>query len=191
MIESICVYASSSEVLDDVYRGHASSLGREIARNDWTLVYGGARIGLMGVAAEAARKNGGRVIGVIPEHISDKGIAFEDADELIVTSDLRSRKAEMERRADAFIALPGGFGTLEELMEIITLKQLDRHRKGIVILNIDGFYDPLISMFEKLISLRFARETYRELYSVCSDTETALAYLREYRYTPRGNKWDT
>ncbi len=191
MIESVCVFASSSEVLDDVYRRQASNLGRAIAEEGWTLVYGGARIGLMGLVAKAAQKHGGRVVGIIPAHISDKGIAFEKADELLVTPDMRSRKAEMERRADAFIALPGGFGTLEEVMEIITLKQLDRHRKGVVLLNIEGFYDPLISMFERLIELRFARAAYRELYSVCGDVEHAFAYLRDYRYEPNGSKWDT
>src|SRR4051794_4401156 len=131
---NVTVFSSSSDAVDPVFFVVARELGATLARRGDTLVFGGTGVGLMGAAASAAHHAGGRVIGVIPSYIADKRIAFEHADELIQTETLRERKAIMEDRADAFIVLPGGFGTLEEAVEIITLKQLQQHRKAIVIL---------------------------------------------------------
>lgn len=139
MNKVICVYASSSNLIDRKYFDIASQLGEAIARNGDTLLFGGGVRGLMGAAATAVHRHNGRVVGIIPEALNQKGVVYETCDELIVTKSLRERKAIMDERSDAFIALPGGFGTLEELLEIITLKQLKYHNKPIVILNFDGF----------------------------------------------------
>ena len=173
-IETVCVYASSSDVVDGAYREAAAELGAEAARRGLTLVYGGAHVGLMRHAAEAAQAAGGRVIGVIPRAIEARGIAHAGADELIITRDMRERKAEMERRADAFIALPGGFGTLEELAEILVLRQLRYHSKPVVLLNTNGFYDPLLALFEHFYQSRMARPEHRELYAVARTPAEAL-----------------
>lgn len=154
------------------------------------MVYGGARIGLMGEVARAARSAGGRVVGVIPRHIAEHGLAYEDADELILTETIRERKAIMESRADGVVALPGGFGTLEELLEVITLKQLNRYNKAIVLLTVDSFYSPLVELFEHLYRTRFAREVYRSLYAVLESVDDTIAFLKSYSPKETGTKWD-
>ena len=186
---AVCVYASSSDRVDKRYREAAASLGSAIAARKWALVYGGAKIGLMGEVARAVTAGEGTVVGVIPRHIADHGLAFESADEIVVTETLRDRKAEMEARSDAFIALPGGFGTHEELLEIITLKQLHRHEKPVCMLDIDGFYQPLVALFEHLYAARFARAEYRSLYAVCPGVDDALGYLESYTPEKLGDKW--
>ena len=185
----VCVYASSSERVDHGYRDAAESLGAALADSGRTIVYGGARIGLMGALAKAAKRSGGKVVGVIPRHIADHDLAFEDADEIIVTETLRERKHEMELRSDAFLALPGGFGTMEELLEIITLKQLHRHVKAVCLLDVDSFYAPLNEVFEHLYHQRFAREEYRELYRLVPDARAAIEYLDAYHSPVFGEKW--
>jgi cytokinin riboside 5'-monophosphate phosphoribohydrolase len=189
VIEHICVYASSSERIDPKYRLTATALGEALAKSGRTLVYGGAKIGLMGAVALAAKSVGGRVVGVIPQHIADHNLAFEDADEMIVTNTMRERKLEMESRSDGFIALPGGFGTLEELLEMITLKQLHRHAKAICLLDADGFYRPLIDMFEHLYAEGFANAAYRELYFIGNSVDKLIAYLDAYVPPTLGDKW--
>ena len=135
MGRSICVFCASSSAVAEVYVDVARRLGRRLAERGDRLVYGGGNIGLMGTLATACHERGGYIVGVIPESLKDKELAYEAADELIVTQDMRGRKTIMEKNADAFIALPGGFGTLEELLEIITLRQLHYHDKPVVILN--------------------------------------------------------
>jgi len=173
-VRTICVYAASSDTVDSVYREAAAELGADAARRGMTLVYGGAHVGLMRAAAEAAQSAGGPVIGVIPRAIEERGLAHGGADELHITRDMRERKAEMERRADAFIALPGGFGTLEELAEILVLRQLRYHAKPIVLLNTAGFYDPLLALFEHFYESRFAKPEHRALYAVATTPAEAL-----------------
>jgi uncharacterized protein (TIGR00730 family) len=176
---SICVYCSSSNAIDDVYPPVAERLGRELARRGHTLVYGGGAVGLMGVLAHAAHEEGGMVTGVIPSKLQDReGIAY-DADELIVTDTMRERKGIMFRRADAFVVLPGGYGTLEEFMEVLTLKQLGYHDHPIAILNVDGFFDTLLSFFEELREGRFAREPITDLAHVVSNAEAALDRIEQ------------
>jgi uncharacterized protein (TIGR00730 family) len=191
MKKGICIYASSSDMVDPVFFETADRLGRLIGRKGYALVYGGGRIGLMGVLAEGVKREGGAVIGVIPEALNLKGVVYEHCDELIVTEDMRRRKDEMDKRANAFIALPGGFGTLEELLEVITLKQLMYHDRAIAILNTDGFYDALIAQFEGSIGRRFAKEQCRELYAVCLTPESAVAYIENYRAPALETKWMT
>ncbi|MBI1357692.1 MAG: TIGR00730 family Rossman fold protein [Acidobacteria bacterium] len=186
---SICVYCASSGAVDEAYFQAAREVGAEIGRRGRRLIYGGTDVGLMGAVAAAAREAGAEVHGVIPEAIRQVGIAAEWVDELVVTPDLRARKAEMERRADAFLALPGGFGTLEELFEAITQRQLRAHNKPIVLLNTAGFFDPLLALFEELYQRRFARSEHRQLYAVARDPVEALDLAEAPPAEPLPPKW--
>lgn len=178
MIQSVCLYGASSERIDPVYFEQAARLGRLLAEAGIALVYGAGKVGVMGAASRAARQSGGRTIGVIPEWLCREDLLDREADELVVTPGLRERKQAMEDRADAFVALPGGYGTLEELLEIVTLRQLGRHRKPIVILNTAGFFDPLLEMFERLRTARFAPVESTGYYRVAATAEEAVALLR-------------
>jgi uncharacterized protein (TIGR00730 family) len=190
MRRTICVFCSSSDAVDSIFFETAMELGALISQQNYDLVYGGAQIGLMGALARAAHQNGGKVVGVIPESLRRvQGIAYEAADELLVTRDLRERKAVMEARSDAFVGLPGGFGTLEELLEILTLKQLGLHTKPIVLVNTNGFYDYLIQLFERIYQERFAKPDYRQLYHVAPDVANVFSYLEAYRPLQLQNKW--
>jgi uncharacterized protein (TIGR00730 family) len=189
MRKTICVFCSSSSAIDEVYFQAAQELGKSIGERGWSLVYGGSDVGLMGAVARSVTLHSGTVVGVIPQTIHARGIAYETADEMIVTKDLRDRKAEMERRADAFIALPGGFGTLEEIVEVLTLKQLQLHLKPIIFLNTNGFYDPLITLFEHFYQQRFAKEDSRQTYYVTPDVESASHYIENYQPPVLGSKW--
>jgi cytokinin riboside 5'-monophosphate phosphoribohydrolase len=189
MIKSICVFSSSSDAVAREYFEAAAELGARIARHGWTLVYGGASVGLMGALAQAAIDNGGHVVGIIPHHLRHAGIANESCHELIVTGDLRERKAAMERRADAFIALPGGFGTLEEIIEVLTLKQLALHTKPIVFVNTNGFYSALDDLFEDFYEGFFAKPEYRQLYFMAPNPADAISHIETYRPPQPGRKW--
>lgn len=189
MIRNVCVYAASSNAVAPPYLEAARRLGELMAQRGYTLVYGAGKVGLMGVLARAVHQGGGHVLGVIPDRLRDLELAYEAADELIVTHDLRARKAAMEERADAFIALPGGFGTLEEILEVLTLKQLWYHQKPLVFLNTNGIYDGLLAFFEELLAQNFIGDTHRELYHVSPTPEDTLDFLENYMpSTPRA-KW--
>ena len=164
MNQNICVFCSSSEKVESVYNREAEELGTRIGMEKDCLVYGGTTIGLMGKVARKARENGANIIGIIPQKIHDFGIGWQEIDEYIVTKDMHQRKALIEDRADVFVALPGGFGTLEEILEVITLKQLGYHKKPVLLLNTNHFYDPLLKHFERLYEQGFTRENYRSLY---------------------------
>lgn len=168
MSRLLCVYCSSSDRLDPKYAVAAEQLGRELVAQGWGLVYGGGRTGLMGAVARGAKEAGGRVVGVIPEFMKVRELAFDEADELVTVVTMRERKLLMETRADAFVALPGGFGTLEEIMEILTLRQLDVVKKPCVFLNQDGFYDDLIALFEKMLTGRFFQPSNMDLFRVAT-----------------------
>lgn len=188
-MSAICVFSSSSDVIDPEYFDIAVELGREIARRGDLMVYGGCNVGLMGAAARAVHEHGGRVVGVIPSFIESRGLGYGACEELIVTRDMRERKAKMEARADAFVALPGGFGTLEEMLEIITLKQLQQHHKPVIFLNHGGFYDPLASLFEHMYEHRFAKPIYRDMYYLAADVDGVFSYLDRYEPPKFENKW--
>jgi uncharacterized protein (TIGR00730 family) len=189
MHQTVCVYCSSSNAVPARYFEAARELGAEIARRKLTMVYGGGRVGLMGAVAMAVHERKGRVIGVIPDYLRLKEVSYEEADELIVTKDMRERKAIMEDRAEAFITLPGGFGTLEELLEILTLKQLGRHHKPIVLLNTGGFFNPLVELFEQIYVEKFAKEEYRAFYHLAATPEEVFKYLETYKAPEVGRKW--
>lgn len=189
MSRNICVFSSSSDAIDPAFFALAEELGGEMARRGHALVYGGTNVGLMGAVARAVRQGGGKVVGVIPKFIADRGLAYDAATELIITNDLRQRKATMEARADAFVALPGGFGTLEEVLEIITLKQLRQHTKAVVFLNPGGYYDPLSVLFEHMYEKRFAKAAYRSMYQFAADVRSALDYMEQYQPPVLPAKW--
>ncbi len=189
MIKSICVFCSSSSAVNSIYRDTAMELGKMLGRCGLDLVFGGADVGLMGITARTAKNNGTKVIGVIPRSFLEKGIAFQEADELIISNNLRDRKEIFESRSDAFIALPGGFGTLEEIIEILTLKQLMFHNKPVVFINTNGYYDNLIAQFETGYQENFAKKEYKDLYYVSASVENAIYYLKNYVPKKLPGKW--
>ncbi|WP_243710753.1 TIGR00730 family Rossman fold protein [Actinomadura sp. KC216] len=154
---AICVFCSSSGTIDRGYIDLAAQAGTELARRGHSLVSGGAKVSCMGAVARAARAGGARTVGVIPEGLVSVEIADEDNDELIVTPDMRTRKGEMDRRSDAFLILPGGIGTLEELFEVWTARVLAMHAKPVVILDPTGVYEPLRELMRGLTEQGFAR----------------------------------
>lgn len=180
MKKNICVYCSSSEYLDEKFYKVAYEFGKMIAKSGDNLVYGGSTCGCMGRVANGVLENGGKVIGIIPKAIMEKGIANPEASEIIVSNDMNDRKMMMEEKADAFVALPGSFGTMDEIFQVIVTKQLSYHKKAIVFLNVDGYYDPLFAMIENFYKYGFARDFNRELYHISNSVEDAIEYLDKY-----------
>lgn len=189
MIHKVCVFASSSDQVAPVYKEAASRLGALLSERGRTVIYGAGNLGLMGAMGEAVLRGEGRLVGVIPEKLSALNLADENAHEVVVTPDMRTRKAEMEARADAFIALPGGFGTLEEVMEILVLRQLWYHEKPVIFLNVNGFYDRLIAFFDHLVEEGFVHGGHRALYHLATTPEDAVAYLEAFNAPPPHQPW--
>ncbi|MBS3941288.1 MAG: TIGR00730 family Rossman fold protein [Actinobacteria bacterium] len=183
------VYTSSSDAIDPRYAEVAAEFGRRIGERGDALVYGGTNVGVMGVLAQAVRDAGGHVSGVLPKLMYDRGIADEACDDLVVTNGMNDRKQQMIARGDAFVALPGGFGTLEELLEVLTLKQLGYHRKPIVLVNLDGFYDALLVFFDQLYATSFAAPIYRELCHVAPDIDALFDHVDDYTPPDLPAKW--
>jgi len=185
----ICVYCSSSDALDGIFLEAAQALGREIGLRGHELVYGGASVGLMGALARSTHRAGGQVTGIIPRMFAQRGLAYQAADNLIITETLAQRKAAMIERAESFVALPGGFGTLEELAEVLTLKQLGLLQSAVVLINVGSFYDALLAFFEQMYTRSFAREAFRALYHLASGVDDALNYVEAYRPGALPAKW--
>lgn len=177
----VCVYCASSERVDSRYRRVAAELGAAIAGAGWELVYGGGAIGLMGEVARAALAGGARVTGIIPHRLARREIALDEVTELVHTETMRERKALMDARSDAFVVLPGGIGTLEELVEIVTLKQLGFHERAIVVIDADGYWDPLLEQIQRMVDQRLADPGLLNLWEVTRDVEGAMTALRTYR----------
>ena len=176
-IKRVCVYCGSNQGLDPLFVVAARRFGEILAANGVGLVFGCGSIGLMGTVARAVHDHGGEVIGIIPEFLKSKERLFSDADEVIITADMHERKRLMFERSDAFVALPGGIGTLEEVVEQLTWAQLGQHRKPILIANIAGFWDPLVAMLAHLLKLGFLNG--RPLgYLVADDVEDILPALK-------------
>lgn len=186
-IKRVCVYCGSRHGSRPVYDRAARDLGAALARRGLGLVYGGGRVGLMGSIAEAVLANGGNVIGVIPRAMTSREVAFLELKDLRVVASMHERKALMAELADAFIALPGGFGTLEELAEIITWAQLGLHRKPYGLLNVEGFYDPLLSFLDHALAEDFVKAKLRNSLVVESDPDGLLDALGHVRM-PRVEK---
>lgn len=186
---NICVFSSSSNAIAEVYVTEAIDLARMIGQSNFCLVNGGSNVGLMDVITREAGMHGAKTIGIIPEKLRDFNLASVHAHEIIVSGDMMERKFKMRELSDAFIALAGGFGTLEEILEVITLKQLNYHTKAIVFINTNGFYDDLFRQFEKSYEEKFARENYRTLYFIAENAEAAMAYILNYKPEEQVNKW--
>jgi uncharacterized protein (TIGR00730 family) len=176
-IRSICVYCGSGQGTDPVFTNAARVLGRMLAKAGIRLVYGGGRIGLMGEVARSVLDAGGTVTGIIPEFLKAREVMLADAQELHVVADMHARKKLMFDKADAFIALPGGIGTLEELVEQLTWAQLGRHEKPILIANINGFWRPLLSLLAHMRESGFVRPGLEVKYLVADRIEDALEML--------------
>ena len=189
MTLSVCVFCSSAGGLPEEYRSAARELGRELAGRGHRLVYGGGNVGLMGELARSVHGHGGTVVGVIPQGLVDRELAYEPADELLVTETLRERKAEMDARADAFVALPGGFGTLEELLEVLTLRQLRLHDRPIVLVNVAGYWDPFLAMVSDMVAQGFAPLGEGTLFQVAKTAAEAVD-LVEAGPAPIGGRFD-
>lgn len=187
---NICVFCSSSNSVGENFFKEARNLGKAIGESKNNLVYGGTNVGLMNEVAVAVNAAGGKVIGVVPKLIEQYGIAADFLDELIITPDMAERKKLLRDRSDAFIALPGGFGTLEEILEVITLKQLGYHNLPIVFINTNGFYDYLKDQFETAYQENFAKPDYRELYRFEDNYKDALASIKNYKQNQLKTKWD-
>lgn len=163
-----------------IYQEAAKQLGEAIVKQGWSLVYGGGQVGLMGVVANTVLELGGEVTGVIPKFLNTREVAHDGVTHLELVETMHERKAMMEERSDAFIALPGGFGTYEELMEIVTWGQLGLHKKPIGVLNLNGFYDPLLAQVEKGIEYGFIRPSFRSLLVSAKDADTMIKALQEF-----------
>jgi cytokinin riboside 5'-monophosphate phosphoribohydrolase len=186
---NICVFSSSSNAIDDLYFKEASELGRLIGEGGHTLINGGANVGLMEAVTMAARKAGAKTIGVIPERFVKRSLTSNHAHEMIFTKDMQERKARMREISDAFIALPGGFGTLEEVLEVLTLRQLSYHTKPVVFINTGNFYEHLFKQFEYSFSEKFAKESYRSLYFEAGNALEAMKYIDGYSPVELDSKW--
>jgi cytokinin riboside 5'-monophosphate phosphoribohydrolase len=175
--KTITVYCSSSDSVADVYKEAARELGTLIARRGYNMIYGGSRVGLMGIVSDAAFDAGGQVLAIMPSLFQAASLPHNEAIELMITEGMRARKTLMEERADAFIALPGGFGTLEEVLEVITNRQLRLHDKPIVLLNINNYYAPLLAQFETAFESHFIRPEYRDLVHTATTPIAAMDFI--------------
>lgn len=186
-VQSVCVYCGSSSRVAESYREAARQLGEALARQGIELVYGGGRIGLMGICADAALAAGGRVTGIIPRHLHDVEVGHQGATRLLVTETMHERKRLMFEMSDAFLVLPGGLGTLDETFEIITWRQLALHDKPIIVVDIEGYWRPFRALVQHVVDEGFARPTVLSLFKVVPSIEeafTALELAREPAVTP-------
>ncbi len=183
-LKSVCVYSASSTQIDEEYVAVARELGSLLGQAGIRVVNGAGRMGLMAAVADAALEAGGSVTGVIPRFMVEQGWHHQGLTELVEVDSMHERKALMARMSDGVVALPGGCGTLEELLEVITWKQLGLYLKPIVILNVRGYYDPLLQMFEKAVDEHFMRSCHRDIWHVATTASEALDLLR---HTPQ---WD-
>jgi uncharacterized protein (TIGR00730 family) len=189
-LNSICVFCGSSAGHDPLYAEVARRVGETLARRGIRLVYGGGRIGLMGEVARAALASGGEVVGVIPEALMRRELAYDDLTELHVVATMHERKALMAERSDGFIALPGGFGTFEELGEMLTWSQLGIHAKPVALLDVKGYYQPLLSLFDHAVTEGFVRPLHRSLVLADADPDRLLDVMARF-VPPKVEKWAT
>jgi uncharacterized protein (TIGR00730 family) len=178
MAKLLCVYCSSSKNLDLRYYEAGEAVGRALVAEGWGLIYGGGNVGMMHSVAHSAKGAGGYVVGVIPDFMKKRELAYHQADELITVDSMRERKRIMEERAAAFLALPGGIGTLEELAEILTLRSINRIDKPIVVFNQEGYYDDLFSFFERMTRERFKSSGMKKLFGVARQVEEIWPLLK-------------
>lgn len=190
-IEYVCVYCGSSSRVADVYKDAAREMGKMIAAEGWSVVYGGGRVGLMGLVADAALQAGTQVIGIIPAHIQQREIEHTDLSELHVVDSMHIRKQMMVDRSDAFIILAGGLGTLDEFFELLTWKQLGLHDKPVVVVNIDGYWDKMLAAINHIADIGFMRAEDRGLFTVVNrleDVPNAIRNAPQEKFDPQ-TKW--
>jgi len=189
MKRSICVYCSSSDAVASVYKEQAEYLGKLIGSRGDRLVFGGGDVGLMGILAHSVKEHGGEVLSIIPKKIHQLGIVFADSDEIIISNDLRDRKGLMDEKADSFVALPGGIGTAEEILEILSLKYLRYHARPVAFINTEGFYESLLRFLERMYADNFAKPAVKNLYHVMESCNELYPYLENYKEPEIGHKW--
>lgn len=187
-MKNITVFCASSFGTDAAFEQEAFQLGATLAKNNIGLVYGGAQVGLMGAVANGALSKGGTVTGVLPQFLQTKEIAHAGLTELILTETMHERKTKMNDLSDGVIALPGGFGTLEELFEILTWAQLGLHKKPVALLNVNGFYDELIAFIDTMVSKGLLKAVNRDMLLVDTNADALLDKMRKYK-APEVGKW--
>lgn len=187
-MKRITVFCGSSLGSDDIYKTQAGLVGRAFAKHNIGLVYGGAKVGLMGAVADGVLSNGGEVIGVLPVFLKSKEIAHQQLTELILVDTMHERKTRMNDLCDGVIALPGGFGTLEELFEMLTWAQLGLHKKPIGILNVNGFYDALIVLIQTMVEKGFLKQINQQMLLVSDNIDDLLIKMNKY-VAPTVGKW--
>jgi uncharacterized protein (TIGR00730 family) len=188
MMKSVCVYCGSASGARPVYAEAAKAFGRALVEANMSLVYGGGRVGLMGLIADEVLACGGRAVGVIPELLLSKEVGHTDLTELHVVPDMHERKKKMADLSDAFVAMPGGVGTFEELFEVYTWAQLGYHQKPVALLDVDGYFDPLLSMLRHTVEEGFMREAYLDMLLVAQQPAEMIAKLTRY-VPPMLDKW--
>ena len=187
-MKAVCVYCGSAIGARPVYAGAAKAFGRALVGADLALVYGGGSVGLMGTIADEVLGLGGRAIGVIPELLMSKEVGHVGLTELHVVADMHERKKKMADLSDAFVSMPGGVGTFEELFEVYTWAQLGYHQKPVALLNVDGYYDPLIAMLRHTVEEGFMRAPFLDMLQVASDPAEMIHALRKY-VPPVADRW--
>lgn len=188
-MKTICVFSGSNMGSDEAYRLAAIELGGYMARQNYRLVYGGSRMGLMGVTANEVMSCGGEVIGVMPTGLFAGEVVHREVTELIEVDGMHSRKAKMAELADGFIALPGGFGTYEELFEVLCWSQIGIHQKPVGVLNVKGYFDPLLKMIHTSITEGFVKPTHLSLLNVAEHAEELIHQMETYTPQQLENKW--
>ena len=184
-LKALCLFCGSQPGRDPAYAAAAFALGEALARHGTTLVFGGGRVGLMGAACDGVLNAGGKVTGVIPEFLKAKELAHPGATEMITVADMHTRKRIMAERADAFCVLPGGVGTMDEAFEIITWRQLHIHHKPIVVLDVGGYWKPLIALLDRMAAEGFAHHGHAALLTVVSRVEDAIAVIEDELARPK------
>lgn len=187
-IDTLCIFCGSNVGRQAQYVQGAQAMGQLLVRHHIRLVYGGGKVGLMGALADAMLAEGGEVVGVIPDFLMEMEVGHAGLTELHVVDSMHTRKQLMAELSDAFVAMPGGIGTLEELFEVFTWAQLGLHRKPLGLLNLEGYYDPLMGFFQQMIKEEFFRHENREMLSIHHDPEALLELLRAYD-PPHVRKW--
>jgi uncharacterized protein (TIGR00730 family) len=187
-LSSVCVFCGSNGGADPAYTATAEAVGTGLAQRGIRIVYGGGRVGLMGALADAARAAGGEVIGVMPQQLVDREIGHTGIDDLRVVETMHERKALMVELADAFVALPGGIGTLEELFEVYTWAQLGIHAKPLALLDVAGYYEPLAAFLDHAVAQRFLRAETRAMLSIADSLDDVLETFERWR-PPLTHKW--
>jgi uncharacterized protein (TIGR00730 family) len=189
-MKSVTVFCGSSAGSDDIYRSEADRLGKALAEQSIRLIYGGAKVGLMGVVANAVLEAGGEVIGVLPRFLKSKEIAHDGLTELILVESMHERKTKMHQLSEGVIALPGGYGTLEELFEMLTWAQLGLHKNPIGVLNVNGYYDALISLVQNMVDKAFLKIVNQKMLLSSGEIAALLQAMKDY-VAPEVGKWIT